>query len=628
MDEPSRPSDNGSAADGGISPADATNGLRRACVVGFALLASLAILGQVFVQRSLDQQAGDTNVVNLAGIQRARSERLAKELLATVLIDRPDAVTASGVRLETTLNIFKQTWAGLLEGDAELSLSPITDPASVAQYAVTDVAYIEFVESLDRTLTAHRSEVDHSADLADTLAAQRQFFGEANGLTNRLEEASAAKLSQTRRLQYLFLAATLIALIGLGVGSFLPALRRLRRSIGLFEALSTNSPDPLIMADCSGNVFHQNPAAVALFGHDGATSCTVADLLGPAGAEIEASDATELIDLHRQDGTTTPLRVTTTVFSVDTDLQVRMYLVHDRTSELEEEKRQRQTEKLEAIGVLAAGIAHEINTPTQFVRDNLSFIDESVTGLLEVTGQVEAITSDPGAEPPGGIWTSLSDKLTEIDVEFIREELGSSIHQSMDGMNRVAEIVRAMKDFSHPGADGLAPANINDALSTTSIICRSEWSHVAELELDLHPDLPMVPVLLGDIKQVFLNLIVNAAHAIEGAKDTGPPGHILIKTRVEADHAIIEILDNGPGVPEEIRERIFEPFFTTKEVGKGTGQGLAICQRVVVEGHDGTVEVDTPENNIGSIFRIRLPIADTRTTQSDSLSTEPALAGL
>ena len=181
--------------------------------------------------------------------------------------------------------------------------------------------------------------------------------------------------------------------------------------------------------------------------------------------------------------------------------------------------------------------------------------------------------------------------------------------QSRDGIERVAEIVRAMKEFSHPGGTEMTSVDINAALQSTVTVAGNEWKHVADLELDLDPALPQVQCLPGDVNQVFLNLIVNAAHAIGDQQAAGSraKGIIRIRTSSSDDAVVIRITDTGGGIPEEIRERVFDPFFTTKEVGRGTGQGLAIAYNVIVNKHGGELDF-TSEPGVGTEFEITLPI--------------------
>jgi PAS domain S-box-containing protein len=268
-----------------------------------------------------------------------------------------------------------------------------------------------------------------------------------------------------------------------------------------------------------------------------------------------------------------------------------------------------QAQKLESIGQLAAGIAHEINTPTQYIGDNVRFLKDAfgdLTGLFSHFGQLlAAIKQDP----------ALSDRLKDavdaigrIDTEFLLHEIPTSIEQTLEGVTRVSTLVSAMKEFSHPGSKEKSPVNLNKSIESTITVARNEWKYVADMETDYDPALPSVPALPGEINQVILNLIVNAAHAIAdvAAKGGEKKGKIRIQTRNVGEWAEIRIQDTGTGIPQKAQARIFDPFFTTKAVGKGTGQGLAIAHSVVVDKHDGTIHFETEEGK-GTTFIIRLP---------------------
>ncbi|MCP4003056.1 MAG: response regulator [bacterium] len=266
-------------------------------------------------------------------------------------------------------------------------------------------------------------------------------------------------------------------------------------------------------------------------------------------------------------------------------------------------------QKLEAIGQLAAGIAHEINTPAQYVGDNLAFLQQSFSALLELLGTYRALQA---AAEAGNVSAELVAKVAEAaeaaDIEFLEEEIPRALLQSREGISRVAKIVRAMKEFSHPGLAKKQPLDLNRAIESTATVARNEWKYVAELEMEFDPNLPPVPCLAGEFNQVVLNILVNAAQAISEGSDGREKGLIRIRTNREGDEwVVLEVSDDGPGMPEEIRIKVFDPFFTTKEVGKGTGQGLAIARSVVVDKHGGTIEVQSAVGQ-GSTFRIRLPL--------------------
>jgi len=215
--------------------------------------------------------------------------------------------------------------------------------------------------------------------------------------------------------------------------------------------------------------------------------------------------------------------------------------------------------------------------------------------------------------PKDSPYSALIERLTslrdEIELPYLEQEIPKALDQSLDGVARITKIVRAMKEFSHPGSSEKTPMDINHAIKSTVTITKNEWKYVADVETDLDPDLPMVPCLAGDINQVFLNLLVNSAHAIEaamGGKNNGK-GKIRVATRKRNGWAEITITDTGTGIPESIRDRIFDPFFTTKEVGKGTGQGLSIAYNIVVEKHGGIIDFETTEGE-GTTFIVRLPL--------------------
>jgi signal transduction histidine kinase len=268
----------------------------------------------------------------------------------------------------------------------------------------------------------------------------------------------------------------------------------------------------------------------------------------------------------------------------------------------------RHAQKLEAVGQLASGIAHEINTPIQYVGDNLRFLCEAFKDRQSTMLQYDRLLSAALAgEIPPGLAAEVNAAKQDADLEYLSREIPKAFEQSLDGVDRVATIVRAMKAFAHPGSNEKMRADLNKALSDALIVARNEVKYVADVVTDFD-GLPPVLCNLGDINQVFLNLLVNAAHAIgDVVKNTGERGKIQVTTRCENNEAIITISDTGSGIPAAIRSRVFDPFFTTKEVGKGTGQGLAIARNIIVEKHGGRIRFD-PNLPQGTTFMIALPV--------------------
>jgi len=266
------------------------------------------------------------------------------------------------------------------------------------------------------------------------------------------------------------------------------------------------------------------------------------------------------------------------------------------------------SEKLASVGQLAAGIAHEINTPIQFVGDNTRFLQESFEDLISLVNTYEELAKSVKESNPEN---SLADKaLTlsdNVEIDYLTEEIPNAITQSLEGVNRVSTIVRSMKDFSHPGSDSLESIDLNNSIESTINVSRNEWKYCAEMITDFDQNLKTVSCFPGELNQVILNMIVNAAHAIESARqNTDPLGTITIKTKSTDNDVEIQITDTGSGMPEDISKHIFEPFFTTKGVGKGTGQGLAIAYAVIVDKHKGGITVDS-EVGKGTTFTMHLP---------------------
>jgi len=276
------------------------------------------------------------------------------------------------------------------------------------------------------------------------------------------------------------------------------------------------------------------------------------------------------------------------------------------------ESQSAHSQRMRSIGQLASGIAHEINTPTQYVGDNLRFLKDAfmdINGLLR--GGVELLEAvRTGTVTPDRVRRLAAD-YERADLGYVMAEIPGAIEHAMDGVERISRIVRALKEFAHPGMDEKSTADLNMIIETTLTVARNEWKYVADLVTDFDPSLPPIPCHPAEINQVILNLVINAVHAIEDVPRQGTPrkGVITVRTRCRGGWAEIQIGDNGIGIPEDIRPHIFDPFFTTKAIGRGTGQGLAICYPVIVEKHGGVITFES-EVGCGTIFTLRLPLAE------------------
>lgn len=269
----------------------------------------------------------------------------------------------------------------------------------------------------------------------------------------------------------------------------------------------------------------------------------------------------------------------------------------------------RQAHKLEAVGRLAAGVAHEINTPVQFVGDSIHFLRDAAHDITDLIGGYRGLVTAvlEGADA-AALATRCRRKEEEIDLEYLSDHVPRAFDRTIEGLNRVATIVRSMKEFAHPDTREMSSVDINQAIESTLVIARNEYKYVADVQTDFG-DLPRLRCHAGDINQVVLNVIVNAAHAIADVVGaSGKKGTITVRTEHRGDHIIISVSDTGTGIPASIRDRVFDPFFTTKDVGKGTGQGLALARTVIVDRHGGSLDFES-EDGHGTTFFMTLPLA-------------------
>ncbi len=379
--------------------------------------------------------------------------------------------------------------------------------------------------------------------------------------------------------------------------------------------LFTTIPVPIWVYDLDTLQFLEvNDAAVAHYGYSRSEFLDMKvtdiqprpEIAAPAGdhqAHRNAEPNTGPCQHRLKDGRTIDVNVSSHTIDFAGRKAV-LVVAQDVTEQRRLELELRHSQKLEAVGSLAAGIAHEINTPIQFVGDNVRFLEEAFSGLARLIAKYQG--AKPGTED-AELWEDLRRMEEAVDLPYLNEEVPKAVRETLDGIERVATIVRALKDFAHPDRSEKVAADLNKALESTLVVARNELKYVAEVETDF-AELPLVPCHLGDLNQVFLNLLVNAAQAVEEVvKSTGKKGRIRVATRQDGNDVTVTIGDTGCGIPPEIRAKIFDPFFTTKEVGRGTGQGLAIARSIVVEKHGGTLTFES-EVGHGTAFVVRLPL--------------------
>ena len=419
----------------------------------------------------------------------------------------------------------------------------------------------------------------------------------------------------------LVIAVISLAVVLVGGRRRVPAAQAEVSSALRFRGIVDHAAEGIVATDAEGRIELFNRAASQMFGYDAEEVLgQPISVLAPRETLIDAgSTLHEYItrrDLHaygssieivgqRKDGAKIPIRLGISEVRRGEEATFTA-IISDLTEARLIEAQLAQAQKLESIGQLAAGIAHEINTPTQYVTDNVRFLEEAVADLEDLLQAVREI------DPAAGLTTEQLARLCELrdkaDLEYLREELPKAVSQSVEGLGHITRIVRAMKEFSHPGGQELSLIDVNVALENAMTVARNEWRYIAEVETHLDPDLPHVLVYEGELNQVFLNLLINAAHAVQSSLDgaTKEKGRIVISSSHTEDGIEVRFEDDGCGIPKELRQRIFDPFFTTKGVGKGTGQGLALAHSVIVEQHSGELRVES-EVGVGTTFVIRLP---------------------
>jgi PAS domain S-box-containing protein len=381
-----------------------------------------------------------------------------------------------------------------------------------------------------------------------------------------------------------------------------------------------NALDGIVCANAMGFITEINPAAERIFQvsrHD-VLGATLASLFYPGHSQEFVAEGlrrhaangrshlvNQNVELAAVGENREPLPIEVSMMCIPIKgSPLYTAFVRDISERKKLEEKLAHTNKMESIGQLATGVAHEINTPNQYIGDNVRFVEESFGSLVElIKNYREALE---GSNISKEKLKELKQKEEQADLDFALEQIPPALNQALEGVERVGSIIRAMKEFAHPGVASYSMVDLNRIIESTVMVSRNEWKYFAEVTFDLEPTLPNIQGNPGELNQVVLNLIVNAAQAIESRFKDSSKGSIIIRTRSTKTHVTMAVQDNGCGIPEEIRNNIFDPFFTTKGVGVGTGQGLSIS-RSIIDRHSGEISLASKPNS-GTTFTIKLPI--------------------
>ncbi|HKK34260.1 MAG TPA: ATP-binding protein [Desulfomicrobiaceae bacterium] len=387
----------------------------------------------------------------------------------------------------------------------------------------------------------------------------------------------------------------------------------LRQSEERYRKIFENAGDAVIICETEGSFLDVNLVAASMLGYqqDELRSLTVAQIEGPKRSELRSGLSRAFTHGHHFCETALVTRKEALVAVEITMSKITFLdgeavhcLIRDVTVRKDLELQLLHAQKMESVGQLAAGIAHEINTPAQYIGDNIRFLQDAFKDILSLFEFCDTAGSSIPAFPT----EELAGRKDDMDYEFLRTEIPQAVCQSLEGVDKITRIVQATKKFSHPGSNKKTEADINEILENTLTVAQNEIKYHADVIREYAPDLSHIPCFPADLGQALLNIIVNAAHAVaQRFGDSPERGIIRIETAIRNGAAEIRIQDTGCGIPKENRDKIFHPFFTTKEVGKGTGQGLALTYTIIEDKHGGNISFESRKDE-GTIFIIRLPL--------------------
>lgn len=436
-----------------------------------------------------------------------------------------------------------------------------------------------------------------------------------------------------------FLAVALVLLIFVGYRYRTRRLREelaqqervqtiLRRSRDLaefrraeIEKLIASISALLIAVDSNGEIFQWNETAEKMFGikESGTIGCTFTEVLNNY---IPADKLREIMEKGLGEGDDTPVkdfeffinprnkgkRLLLSTISPILDRNNKrlgfLLLAEDITNRKEEEHRLLLSQKLESLGQMAGNIAHEIKSPLQYIAHNGQFVHDSVKELAAFYDAVNESLAEIEQSNRAHVAEKIKALIEEYDIEYSLKEIPRASDQIVSGVSTVSKIVKSMKEYSHPGRGVMEKADINHLLESMVVLIQDQRDGLLKIDTEFYHPLPPAVCFPGELHQVFMNLLINAADSI---REKGEPGLIKIATSLEGNEIVVAISDTGRGIPDRIKDNIFNPFFTTKEVGLGTGQGLSLAHKIIFENHKGKLHF-TSKVGEGTTFYVHLPI--------------------